>query len=302
MFLIISVTKINDSRTRKMTSNKGLDWDLLKQLECPVCLEYMASPIEMCENGHSICSSCKERLSNCPSCRGEFSNVRNIALEKSAAGAVYPCRNMEAGCEKTLSICDKSNHQSECGYQSTECPFTKLSLVHCPWNGILCEIGGHVRSEHGSETLEYTEWFKVTLQNVYTAQRYVKAIFIGDKLFYLVWEVSFDTFYFSVFLVGHKNEAEGFIYEFKICKLKENISITGTCRSYLEANWKVFRRGECVTLHYRTVQKYVNENRDLSCEIEVRKRCCTEVDVTARKHYVAVATEITDVSENAWYE
>jgi len=302
MFLIVSATKVIESRTRKMTSTKGLDLDLLKELECPVCLEYMESPIEMCENRHNTCSSCKERIPHCPICRGRFTNDRNSFLEKFAASAIYPCKNREAGCEETLSISDRTNHQSVCVYQSTECPFKKLSLVNCPWNGILCEIGGHVRSEHGSETLEYTEWFEVTLQNFYTARRYCKAIFIENKLFYLVWEVSFDTFYFAVFHVGHKNEAKDFIYEFKICKLVENISITGTCRSYLEAKWKVLRPGECVTLHYSTVQKYVNENRDLSCEIEVRERCCTEINVAARQRFVAVATEITDVYENAWYE
>jgi len=302
MFLVVSVTTVIESRTRKMTSTKGLDWDLLKELECPVCLEYMTSPIKMCENRHNICSSCKERLSNCPTCRGKFINIRNISLEKSAASAIFPCKNTESGCEETLLIGDRTNHQSECMYQSTECPSAKLSLVNCPWNGILCEISGHVRSEHGSETLEYTEWFEVTLQNFYTARRYFKAMFIGDKLFYLVWEVSFDTFYFSVFHVGHKKEAEDFTYTFKIRKLNENISVTCTCRSYLEANWKVWRRVECVTLHYCTVQKYVNQNRDLSCEIEIRQRCCTEVNVTARQNYVAVATEISGVSENAWYE
>jgi E3 ubiquitin-protein ligase SIAH1 len=285
-----------------MTSTKGLDWDLLEELECPVCLEYMASPIEMCENRHNICSSCKERLPNCPTCRGKLTEVRNIALEKSAATAVYPCKNREAGCEETLSISDKTEHLSECVYQSTKCPFTILSPINCPWAGILCEIGGHVRSVHGSEISDYTGWFEVKLQNFYTARRYCKAIFIGDKLFYLLWEVSFDTFYFAMFHVGNKKEAEDFTYEFKICKLLENISITGTCNSYLEPKWKVLRRGECVTLHYSTVQNYVNQNRDLSCEIEVRKRCCTEVNVAARQHYVAFATEITDVSENAWYE
>jgi hypothetical protein len=187
-------------------------------------------------------------------------------------------------------------------YQSAECPFTKLSPVICRWNGILCEIGGHVRSEHSRETLECTEWFEVTLQNFYTARRYYKALFTGNELFYLVWEVSFDTFYFSVFHVGHKNEAEDFIYEFKICKHEEKISFTGRCRSYLEAKWKVLSRGECVTLHYRTVQKYVNQNRDLTCEIEVRKGCCSEVNVSVKQSFVAVATEINDVSENAWYE
>ena len=68
------------SITQKM-SGKQIDWEFLKELECPVCGEYMASPIKMCENGHNICGVCKERLPECPTCRGKFINVRNIALE-----------------------------------------------------------------------------------------------------------------------------------------------------------------------------------------------------------------------------
>jgi E3 ubiquitin-protein ligase SIAH1 len=285
-----------------MSSPESLDWDLLNELECPVCVEYMASPIKMCENGHNICSSCKSRVSVCPTCKGEFITARNITLEKITAIAIYPCKNREAGCAETFTVQDKTTHQTECLYQRTECPFTKLSRVNCLWSGILFEIGGHVRSEHDSETSEHTGCFAVTLQNFSTAKRYRKAMFICENLFYLVWEVSFDTFYFSVFHVGHMNEAENFIYEFKICKLRENISITGTCRSYLEAKWKVLRPGECVTLHYRTVQKYVSQSAELSCEIEIRKKSFIELNDPARQHYVAVATAVADACEYDWYE
>jgi len=61
-------------------SVKKIDWEILEELEFPVCLEYMASPNKIFEKGHNICGGCKERLSDCPSCRGKFSNFRNIAL------------------------------------------------------------------------------------------------------------------------------------------------------------------------------------------------------------------------------
>jgi len=99
--------------TQKM-SGKQIDRELLKELECPVCTEYMSSPIKMCENGHNICGSCKEHLWECPSCRGMFVTVRNIALEKLAATAVYPCKNREAGCEETFTVNDKDSHLAEC--------------------------------------------------------------------------------------------------------------------------------------------------------------------------------------------
>jgi hypothetical protein len=65
-------------------SQRGLDSNLLKQLECPVCMECVMSHIKLCENGHSICSSFRSRVSTCPTCRGKFTQVRNLALENLA--------------------------------------------------------------------------------------------------------------------------------------------------------------------------------------------------------------------------
>ena len=30
---------------------------VLRQLECPVCMEYMRPPITLCANGHNICNT-----------------------------------------------------------------------------------------------------------------------------------------------------------------------------------------------------------------------------------------------------
>jgi E3 ubiquitin-protein ligase SIAH1 len=104
-------------------SVKQIDWDLLKELECPFCMEYMASPIKLYENGHNICGGCKERLSECSSCRGKFMNVRNISLEKIAATALYPCQNSAAGCEETFTVDERNKHLSFCLYQAVNVLF-----------------------------------------------------------------------------------------------------------------------------------------------------------------------------------
>ena len=114
----------------------------------------------------------------------------------------------------------------------------------------------NVRSEHGREFSEYRiGGVEMILQNFNKAQRYCKAILMWGKLFYLVWEITQFTVYFSVFQVDHKKEDEEFIYEFKLGKYRDNISICGLCRSYLWAKSEVLKISECVTLHYCTVQK-----------------------------------------------
>jgi hypothetical protein len=135
-----------------------------------------------------------------------------------------------------------------------------------------------------------------------TARRFCKAMFTLGKLFYLVWETTHNTFYFAVFCIGHKDEADQFTYDFIIGKQRDSVSITGTCRSYLEAKSDVLRPGECVTLHYSTVQKYVNKNRDLLCEIEIQQKSLVEVSVATRRQFVAFPSENPAPSENAWKE
>jgi hypothetical protein len=290
----------SNSNTKKMADPKQLDWDLLKELECPVCFEYLESPIKLCENGHSICDGCGLQVPKCPSCRGTFTEARNFTLERIAATAIYPCKNREAGCGETFTVNHKNSHKSECLFQSTHCPFRKFSEVKCPWYGSLSDIAGHVRSEHGREFSEHRSGgVELTLQNFNKEQRYCKAIFMWGKLFYLVWETTQLTFYFSVFHVGHMKEEEEFVYEFKLGKYRDKILIRGLCRSYLWAKSEVLKIGECVTLHYRTAQKYVNESQNLPCEIEILKKCTFDFSFVPTERILAAPSKNPAPSEDA---
>jgi hypothetical protein len=142
-------------------AGRQLDWGLLRELECSVCSEYMASPISMCENGHNICSGCIYRLSVCPTCRGMFIKVRNITLENIAATAVYPCNYREAGCELTFTADNRDSHLAVCFFRSRARPSTKLSGVDSPWTGTLSDIAFHILAEHVSETIEVSAHFTV---------------------------------------------------------------------------------------------------------------------------------------------
>jgi len=255
------------STTQKM-SVKQIDWDLLKELECPVCGEYMASPIKMCENGHSICGSCKERLSDCPSCRGEF-KVRNIALENLATTAIYLCKNREAGCGEIFTLEDKDKHLAECLFQSRECPFRKLSAVDCTWSGTLSDIPAHIKAEHYSETAEVQGHFKVTLPYLSTERLYHQAVLILGELFYLTWETRGNAFSFGIFYFGNKRETEAFKYGIKIGNSEEYVTVTRKCHSYLEGGLKDLQPEKYVKLYYDTILNCLGENTDLSCEIEI---------------------------------
>jgi hypothetical protein len=200
-----------------------------------------------------------------------FVNGRNIALEKLAATAIFPCKNREAGCVATFTVNDKDNHLAECLFQSRMCPFRKLSGVDCKWTGTLSDIPVHIRAEHNSETAEVQGHFKVKLLNLCRGRRYHQAVLLSGELFYLTWDTMGDAFSFGVFHFGPKNETEAFRYGIKIGNSEEHISITRKCHSYLEGGLKGLQPEKYVKLYYNTILNCLSESADLSCEIEIRR-------------------------------
>ena len=250
-------------------SGKIIYEDLLKELECPVCTQYMLCPIEMCKNGHNVCGGCKGRLSNCPSCRGMFVNVRNIALENLAATAIYPCKNRKAGCAETFTVFGKSSHLAECLFQSRACPFRKLSGGDCAWTGTLSDIPVHIKDKHDSETAAVQGHFKVKLLDLSRGKRYHQAVLIMGELFYLTWETNDEAFNFGVFYFGPKKEAEAFKYGIKLIKSDGYVAVTRMCHIYMESGLKYLQPKKCVKLYYNTISDCFNEKTDVLCEIEV---------------------------------
>ena len=188
----------------------------------------------MCENGHNVCNSCRLRVSTCPTCRRKFINVRNITLKKNAATAIYPCKNMEAGCEETFAVDGRNKDQFVCLYESNECPFRKLSDVDCNWTGTVADIASHVSSDHSSEVIQDVRLFKRNLLDISRETRYRQAVLILGELFYLTWETGSDAFSFAVFHVGRNDEVEDLKCRIKIGISEENVSMTRQCHSYLQ--------------------------------------------------------------------
>ena len=114
--------------------SRALDEALLKELECPVCMENMVPPIKLCTNGHNICSKCRESVQCCPTCRAEFSHIRSVALEHIARNQKYPCANRQKGCLDLFSIEHIAKHHADCVYGKVKCPLHLLKM--CSWTGL----------------------------------------------------------------------------------------------------------------------------------------------------------------------
>ena len=247
---------IQDNKMEKTQTD--LDEDLRKELECPICYEYMRPPISMCENGHSICSDCKPQLKNCPSCRRPFLPTRNLALESLSTMFV------------NKNTTPKSSEPTANKYN---CPFSTISKEDCAWAGSLHDMKGHIKNSHSNrnDTHNSTGRFNVVLTDLSNERHYRKAVWSGDELFYAVWEIKGGNFYCAVLYVGPKKKSAKFTYKFSLTTDNgmNNISMTFLTKSVVTSMEKFFTPGECVLLHYDTVLKFLNSEIFLHCAFEI---------------------------------
>jgi len=97
--------------------------DLTSLFECPVCFDYVLPPIIQCQNGHLVCSSCRQKITCCPTCRVPISNnIRNLQMEKLAPTLLFPCKYSSAGCTQNLLYSDKPEHEDSCEFKPYSCP------------------------------------------------------------------------------------------------------------------------------------------------------------------------------------
>ena len=101
-----------------MASNSD-DWRgfLMKELECPVCLEVPeTTPIFQCSQGHIHCNACHPKLNNCPICRSPIQmDRRNVVAEKMHEKLLQTCRHC------SVRLANIKEHETQC----------EMALVAC---------------------------------------------------------------------------------------------------------------------------------------------------------------------------
>lgn len=84
------------------------------KLECPICYEYFSAPIYICNNGHSLCSKCKKKVTKCCLCQAAIGNSRNYALEEISETLELCCPNASKGCKYLGTVRNIQLHVSTC--------------------------------------------------------------------------------------------------------------------------------------------------------------------------------------------
>lgn len=169
---------------------------LLQQLHCPLCNNLMTAPITFCENGHNVCSQCKESLQQCPTCSHQFSGTRNINLENISSWSNFSCPYVHLGCPVTRPAALMPHHLATCIYKRATCPLDKIMSIICPWEGLLKDIAFHCKESHRSLFAECEFFSSSSTKDAVNVILYDNEIFIFHKRF------SAGKFYCAVQKVG----------------------------------------------------------------------------------------------------
>ena len=240
--------------------SRAVDEDLLSDLECPVCMEYMVPPITLCTNGHNICSKCKKSVTCCPTCRAEFSEIRCLALESIARSQKYPCANRQSGCLELLSSEHIAEHHAVCLYRKIKCPF--LLNWNCSWNGFKSDLKEHAKASHPGCFFEQS-----TLRSSVFWDRILTVLSCFGELFVHYKRIVDGKLYCAVQLIGTSSEASKYKCEFTLRAANgiEQISKTFLVHGYSEDFESSFNSGKCLCLDEATVRNFlVGNNFNLS--------------------------------------
>lgn len=162
--------------------------ELLGELECPICKEYMTDKIYICKKGHNTCSKCMGKISKCSLCKCSFPQTRNLSLEKIASRLNYPCINEKEGCNFIGNSINIAQHETECMLRpSKQCPLGGHGS--CTWYGYTSVVLDHVINTHQSRKINLKTMLHFTPdfpKNAYFAEYKeqcfkVHYIFIGNS-------------------------------------------------------------------------------------------------------------------------
>ncbi|CAH0560240.1 unnamed protein product [Brassicogethes aeneus] len=184
---------------------KGVDENILKLLECPVCMNTMRTPIYLCSQGHSVCVLCHEELDECPTCKNKWSNGRNYLIEHHLTDIKYPCRYNKFGCKK-IDVENRLNkHEESCVFTVYQCP------MGCSKSGNHAAILEHLNSEHAD--MKYEEESKIEYSE--NKEEAIKWMMFDLNLFRLSYNFKEDI-NFAVELVCSQKKKQ---YKYKITKV-----------------------------------------------------------------------------------
>lgn len=231
--------------------------NLLEQLDCPVCKEFMVSPIYQCKIGHSICATCKTTIDNCPICRTDFGETRNFALENLTKFVIYPCKYSVYDCPFVSGPEEIKEHEKECLLGIYKCP-----LNNCNWKGKISDIMAHANNLHEDNIFEEVflnsdERAIIFDENTHFEEEFLTCIGNRD-IFKIEYKYQNKKFYWWITYIGLSAECEKLFFELQFSDedKRECNYFRRRCNSMNETN----SEENALIFGLETVGSYVKEN------------------------------------------
>ncbi|KAJ9553415.1 hypothetical protein OSB04_017460 [Centaurea solstitialis] len=214
-------------------------------LQCPLCTIPMHPPIHQCQNGHTLCSTCKTRVHNmCPTCRQELGDIRCLALEKVAQSLELPCIYCSLGCPGIYPYYSKLKHETVCKFRPYSCPYAGSE---CSVVGSITFIVDHLREHHkvdmhSGSTFNY-RYVKYNPREVENATCRIKVFNCFGQYFCLHFE-GFQLHMAPVYMaflrfMGDEKDARNYGYSLEVGGNGRKLVWEGTPRSIRDSHRKV---------------------------------------------------------------
>ena len=122
--------------------------EVLEELKCPLCVEFMTPPIPVCHNGRSIHNTCRQKVNQCPTCKAGFLESRCWILENIIQKIKYCCQYYEEGCEFVSTAQFIKSHEANCPDRPFNCPFSVVVTKRFCWSGHISDMWDHILCKH----------------------------------------------------------------------------------------------------------------------------------------------------------
>ena len=248
------------------TAVSDISKSVLRELECPVCKQYMVPPITFCTDGHNICNNCRPTVSSCPTCKQWFLKIRNVSLENLSLQTKFPCRYSKYGCNDTFPYNAFRKHEAICGYSPQTCPvdYLRLKLI-CTWIGLAKDVKNHLQTAHRDLCEDYNAQHLLLLPSpdayIYT----YKFLFAYNETFCYRFLIQREIMYVVLDYIGP--EENDLKYQYKVMVMNnedtEGAEVTHLARRFTETEDDVFFPKNCMKLHRDLTDRFRNEEGEL---------------------------------------
>ncbi|KAJ3664135.1 hypothetical protein Zmor_008327 [Zophobas morio] len=234
------------------------DENFLRELECPVCKNYMVPPIQICSTGHSFCLRCRAQMDECPTCRHPFQEGRNYTLEKLTTCISYPCMFREAGCSVACSSEKIREHEQDCSFSGIQC------FLDCA-TGAVMNMFKHLNEKHHDGLIVAGDVHILDVGDREDTLRYFAICFGNDIFRLVVWydgDIKFSLQQFGV-------KQSSYAYELEIVcstECSEKIILGRECQPMCNDFW-----GRCVELPEDIIDRFISEEELIFFKVHLKK-------------------------------